>query len=82
MPAIVFHGWTHATHPYCGRVTGEKQWSPGRYQVESADDALVLVRDFATDGPNGGPAFEIPADEPATPHESADAPTPTPRKRR
>lgn len=61
MPAIVFHGWAHATHPYCGRVTGEKQWGPGRYEIESADDATVLVRDFATHGPNGGPAFEIEA---------------------
>lgn len=69
MPAIVFHGWASATHPYCGRVTGERPWGPGTYEIPAAD-AAVLVRDFDGLGPNGGPAFtliEPTADAPPPP---------------
>ena len=60
MPAVVFHGFAHGA-PYTGRVTGEQPWTPGVYTIPG-DAAAILIRDFATHGPNGGPAFESAPD--------------------
>ena len=77
MPAIVFHGWYKASHPYRGRVSGEQPWNPGRYEIESADEAMMLVRAHENSGPDLGPAFTI-IEEPAP----TAPPAPTNRKAR
>lgn len=78
MPAVIFHGFAHGA-PYTGRITGEKPWRPGVYEIPG-DDAAILIRDFAAHGPNGGPAFESAPELPPAPS-APPAPAPPPKRR-